>query len=68
MTKFYAHTLPDKDETNWQPLKDHLISTSKLAASFAAEFNAEDWGKAVGLLHDIGKYSTDFQKRLRGAA
>ena len=48
-----------------QKLIDHLQNTAKLSAEFAKEFNAEDWGYICGLLHDIGKYSDAFQKRIR---
>lgn len=29
-------------------------------------FNAAEWGRIAGLLHDFGKFSHDFQKRLKG--
>lgn len=48
-----------------QKLKDHLNSVSKWAEKFAAEFGEGDIGKIVGLYHDIGKYSNEFQKYIR---
>lgn len=38
-----------------------------MAAAFGARFGAEDLGHAAGLLHDVGKYSPDFQARLQGS-
>jgi hypothetical protein len=33
--KFYAHSLPDRDPAEWQPLEDHLRNVAELAAEFA---------------------------------
>ena len=32
----------------------------------ANKLRCGDWGYGIGLLHDIGKYSEKFQKRLKG--
>jgi CRISPR-associated endonuclease/helicase Cas3 len=47
-------------------LREHLLTVSKLAGAFAARFNAAAWGCVLGLLHDIGKASGKFQRRVRG--
>lgn len=49
-----------------QTVKDHLEGTAKLAGKLAGRFGKDDWGYCCGMLHDIGKYSIDFQKRIRG--
>ncbi len=49
-----------------QTIKDHLIGTAKLAAKFANPFGKSDWGYCCGMLHDIGKYSIEFQKKIKG--
>ncbi|HHV62957.1 MAG TPA: CRISPR-associated helicase Cas3' [Firmicutes bacterium] len=64
---YYAHSLGDTSEDRWHLLKDHLEGTSQLAAGFAGVFGAKLFGQAVGLLHDIGKYSREFQGRLKGS-
>jgi len=42
----------------------HLHEVAEMASVFAREFGAEDWAYAAGILHDVGKYSADFQKRI----
>lgn len=56
-----------KMSDEWHLLKHHLEDTATLAAGFAARFGAEKLGRLAGLLHDIGKYSPDFQRRLERA-
>lgn len=53
------------EDNSEQSLKNHLIEVSRLAEKFASEFDENDAGKIVGLYHDIGKYSQDFQKYIR---
>lgn len=45
---------------------DHLNDTAKLAGDFAAAFDCKEWRCGCGKIHDIGKYSKEFQKRLKG--
>jgi len=58
-----AHT---SEDGRVQLLSEHLTNTAQKAGEFAAVFGAEMWGRAAGLLHDDGKSSASFQKRLRG--
>jgi len=64
---FYAHSRADLDESEWQLLKDHLTATAELAAELAKPAGLDGLAYTAGLLHDIGKYSPEFQARLRGA-
>lgn len=66
--EFYAHSLEDRDERHWHLLQDHLVDTGDLCARFADVFRGAEFGRIAGLLHDIGKYSEQFQRRLRGEA
>lgn len=50
-----------------QLLKEHLENTAVLCGTFAEQFGAHDIGYGCGLLHDIGKYSLKFQRRIRGS-
>ncbi len=49
-----------------QPVEEHLKNTAALSASFASAFGAEEQGRLVGMAHDIGKCSDEFQRRLYG--
>ena len=62
-----AHVLFDENSNpvREQLLVDHLTGTAALAAAFAAAFGAESWGRAAGLLHDVGKSSQAGQRRMR---
>ena len=61
MRRFYFHRAGDG---RLQSGKEHLLETARLAAEFADSFGAADWGRFAGLLHDLGKYSDDYQRRL----
>lgn len=59
---FDAHI--SEDGLRRQSVADHLTGTAERAARFAAAFDQEQLGRAAGLMHDIGKYSGDFQRRI----
>lgn len=59
--KYIAH----KDGDRIQTVKEHLEGTAKLAGYFAGKFSKEEWGYCCGMLHDIGKYSKEFQKKIK---
>ncbi len=58
----YAHTLPDRPHTEWEPLHKHLDEVATSAAGFAAVFGAGDWADLLGRCHDLGKGSDEFQR------
>ena len=62
----YAHTKDGAARDAWQALDDHLQEVARLAESHSARFRAREWGRLLGLLHDIGKCNPDFQLRLTG--
>lgn len=63
---YFAHSGNRSDQSDWQPLPGHLFEVGKLAGANAAYFSAELFARLTGLLHDFGKYSPEFQKRLEG--
>ena len=60
---YLAHISVDGRE---QTVSDHLERTASLCSEFAAAFNCREQGRAIGIMHDVGKCSEAFQKRLRG--
>ncbi|MDK2800776.1 MAG: CRISPR-associated endonuclease/helicase Cas3 [Clostridiales bacterium] len=65
--EYYAHSTDNSDKIGWQKLTDHLESVAERSSYYAKKFNAEKWGYVIGLLHDVGKFSEEFQQRLEGA-
>jgi CRISPR-associated endonuclease/helicase Cas3 len=59
-----AHRRKDGD---CQSLTQHLLEVSSLARRFSAKIGLGLSGELIGLLHDLGKYSRDFQQYLRSA-
>jgi CRISPR-associated endonuclease/helicase Cas3 len=66
MEKFYAHSNDSPDKSDWQSLEEHLQGVAKQAEEFAGVFGAGDWGRMAGMLHDAGKTTQAFQRRLEG--
>ncbi|MFC3032693.1 CRISPR-associated helicase Cas3' [Pseudoalteromonas fenneropenaei] len=67
MSKYFGHSGNREDKSDWQPLKDHLCRVA-LGAEFNSQyFKAAKLSYLAGLLHDLGKYSREFQARLEGA-
>src|SRR5690606_17256123 len=62
----YAHSVAAKSEDHWQPLADHLKAVAALAESRGGKFGASRAAFVAGLLHDLGKYTKQFQRRLDG--
>lgn len=46
-------------------LEDHLRGVAQLAEQFALDFGSADWAYVAGLWHDLGKYSKEFQRRIK---
>ena len=65
--EWYAHSAENFPEDQWQTLKSHLENVGLLASHKAKHFNGQDLAQVAGLLHDLGKYTQEFQRRLRGS-
>ncbi|MGY6554310.1 MAG: CRISPR-associated endonuclease Cas3'' [Wenzhouxiangella sp.] len=65
---FYAHSSSRECKSDWQSLSEHLKDVGELAARNASSFGAMDLARVTGLLHDLGKYSDEFQRRISGEA
>lgn len=64
---FYAHSF-EYDKDAWQTLESHAQNVGNLAANFAQVFGAQNIAYHTGQLHDLGKYSPEFQARLNGGS
>jgi len=59
---YIAHKRENDSKT--QSIKKHLECTANKAKDFGNSFDNGDYAYICGLLHDIGKYSTDFQNKI----
>lgn len=50
-----------------QPLEDHLRGVAQRCADAASSLGAVELAELAGRWHDLGKYSTDFQRYIRNA-
>ena len=66
MTKSSAYLGHLDEKTGRAQLwRDHLTGVADLAGRFAAAFGEEEMGRLLGLYHDVGKYSREFQAYIR---
>ncbi len=64
--QYYAHSAP-QDRQQWQRLSVHLEATATRAAAFLESVGLDELGRVTGVLHDLGKYTDQFQARLEGS-
>lgn len=57
---FIAH--PAKGCENHQTVLTHLLAVGDLAERLAAKIGFAELGRLIGLMHDLGKYSSAFQE------
>lgn len=65
MKTYIAHQR-ESDKTE-QSLEEHLSNVALLAKKNAAKIGLDIHGELIGLLHDLGKYSQQFQNYLNSA-
>ena len=63
---YYAHSNGSPGRKDWHALSAHLEDTGARAAKFLEPTGCANLARAAGLLHDIGKYTPQFQSRLAG--
>jgi CRISPR-associated endonuclease/helicase Cas3 len=63
---YFAHSTENPDQSDWQPLVDHLTEVAKLAAVRGGKFGAARATELAGWLHDLGKYAEAYQLYIQG--
>jgi CRISPR-associated endonuclease Cas3-HD len=63
----FAHSTENPDRSDWQVLADHLKAVAELALAPGEKFGAGSAAALAGRLHDLGKYTEAFQRRLAGS-
>ena len=63
----FAHTA-GPDPAEWEPIATHLEEVAAMAEQLATVFGASEAARTLGLWHDLGKYSDEFQNYLRASS
>lgn len=64
-TDYIAHRREKDGEIHW--LSQHLAEVSKKTGEFTSKIGLKEQGEIIGLLHDIGKASQEFQDYIKSA-
>ena len=62
---FIAHVREKDNEV--QTLESHLLGVAGLSKQTATKMGMSEAGELIGLLHDLGKYSQQFQQYIGSA-
>ncbi|NGZ02279.1 MAG: CRISPR-associated helicase/endonuclease Cas3 [Nitrospira sp. WS238] len=65
LTQYIAHLR--KAGGDPQSLEAHLLGVAEIAKGLASKIGLAPQGELIGLLHDLGKYSNEFQVYLKSA-
>ena len=63
--RYLAHVRQDGNTFVPHDLDEHLRGVGQRAEEFARVFGSGDWAQVSGLWHDLGKYSAEFQQRIK---
>ncbi|MFD2678544.1 CRISPR-associated endonuclease/helicase Cas3 [Camelimonas lactis] len=64
---YFAHSSPNPDMTDWETCPVHSHAVGDMAGAFAGKFGASRLARLTGQMHDLGKYTREFQQYIRGA-
>jgi CRISPR-associated endonuclease/helicase Cas3 len=56
-----------KADDHWQTVLEHLLGVASLSTRSAIKLKLGRMGELLGLLHDLGKYSQEFQAHIKSA-
>lgn len=63
--RYLAHVRRDGETLIPHDLREHLFGVGQRAEEYAGAFGSADWAKVAGIWHDLGKYSVEFQRRIK---
>ena len=66
--RYLAHVRQDGNTFVPHELGEHLRGVGQRAEEFARVFGSDDWSRVAGLWHDLGKYSAEFQQRIKSVS
>ena len=66
--RYLAHVRQDGNAFVPHDLGKHLRGVGQRAEEFARVFGSGDWARVAGLWHDLGKYSAEFQQRIKSVS
>ena len=64
-TEYIAHIR--SSDRKIQTLENHLCEVSEIASELAEKAGSREAGALLGLMHDFGKYSSEFQNYIKSA-
>ena len=66
--RYLAHVRRDGEMFALHDLDEHLRGVGQRAEEYARVFGSGDWAQVAGLWHDLGKYSAEFQQRIKSVS
>ncbi len=63
--RYLAHVRRDDEAFVPHDLSEHLRGVARRAEECARHFGGGDWAQVAGVWHDLGKYSAEFQRRIK---
>ena len=66
--RYLAHVCHDGERFALHDLNEHLRGVGQRAEEYARVFGSGDWAQVAGLWHDLGKYSAEFQRRIKSVS
>ena len=64
-TEYIAHIR--SSDRKIQTVEKHLYEVSEIASELAEKVGSREAGALLGLMHDFGKYSSEFQNYIKSA-
>ena len=66
--RYFAHVRRDGENFATHDLGEHLRGVGQRAGEYARALGSGDWARIAGLWHDLGKYSAEFQRRIKSVS